>query len=172
MRQHVRQMTGGSRVRDDKTVWDIWLLVLGAALGVGGLFLAVAPGAARSAFGLFAYGDPSALDALGPETAHYLTLAHAVLASVLVGWSIALITILTGPFLDRQLRAWVGVLVSVVFWYAIDMGYSVHSDAWLNAAANTVLLVFFIIPLAALFPRFRSRAEQAHQADAHKVEST
>ena len=171
MRYIVRQMTGGP-VRDDKTVWDIWLLVLAAVLGIGGLVLAVAPGPARSAFGLFAYGDPSALDALGAETVHYLTLVHAVLASALVGWSIALITILRGPFLYRERRAWVGVLVSVVFWYVIDMGYSVYSDAWLNAAANTVLLVLFVIPLGAVFPRFRSRAEQAHQADAHKVEST
>ena len=71
-------------MRDNRTVWDVWLLVLAAVLGIGGLVLAVAPGLTRTAFGLFAYGDARALDALGAETVHYLTLAHGVLASALV----------------------------------------------------------------------------------------
>lgn len=77
--------------------WRLALLATLAANGLLGLLLVLAPGAARALFGWMLHGDTGHLDGFGDAAVRYVDLLHAVLGSVLVGWSLLMAAVVLGP---------------------------------------------------------------------------
>ena len=132
--------------------WTHWLLAVSAGVVVFGLMLVVAPSLSRQGFSLLVYANPAAIDNFGPEQARYISLTHAVIGSVMVGWGAALVYITqtlfaTGNPMGRHLIA-----VSLAAWFLPDTGYSLLSGFWQNAVLNGVFLAPFAIPLWASRP--------------------
>mgnify|MGYP001812599895 FL=1 len=119
-----------------------------AAVGVFGTALAIVPLGADLAFRRLIYGGSYPGD-FGPEALEYVRFAHAVLGSVMAGWSVALLAILVGPFGRRERWAWRAIAGSLALWYVADTAASLGTGFWQNAVLNTVILVAFLPPLAA-----------------------
>ena len=130
--------------------WIYWLTVVAAGVVAFGLVLVMAPASTRQGFSLLVYDSPQQIDAFGAEAARYISLAHAVIGGVMVGWGVALLTAVRMLRARGDRLAWNLIAVSVGAWYLPDTAYSLLSGFWQNAALNTVFLLLFAIPLRAL----------------------
>jgi hypothetical protein len=79
-------------------LWITRLTLVTAGVALAGFALVLAPSAARAAFSALIYADTDRIDSFGPLPVAYISLAHAVLGAVLLGWGLALLLILRGPF--------------------------------------------------------------------------
>jgi hypothetical protein len=131
------------------SLWVSWLLAVSAGVAFFGVVLVVAPGVARQGFSLLAFGDPERIASFGPDAIAYISLAHAVLGSVMFGWGVALLLVVR-RLLARGLRlGWQIVAVSVCAWFVPDTSYCLWSGFWPNAVLNLVFIFLFVLPLVA-----------------------
>jgi hypothetical protein len=138
--------------------WINWLLAVSLGVVAFGLVLVLLPSLARQGFSLLVYASPERIDAFGQEPVRYISLAHAVLGGVMVGWGAALFYI-TRTLLARGSKiAWKLVALSVVAWFIPDTSYSLLSGYWQNALLNAVFLVLFAVPLLATRGTLRNDA--------------
>lgn len=127
--------------------WINWLVAVAAGVMLFGLFLVVAPAPTRQGFSLLVYSSADRIDAFGPEAARYISLAHAVIGGVMVGWGAALVYV-TRTLLSKGMRiGWNLVALSVAAWFVPDTIYSVWSGFWQNAVLNAAFLALFVLPL-------------------------
>ena len=129
--------------------WFRWLQAATGGTIVFGLALAALPEWTRQGFGLLVYGRADALAAFGPGVQPYLTLAHGVMGSVMVGWGLALWLTLRGPFRRGERHGWNVFAVSLVGWFVPDTTVSLWTGLWPNAVLNTVFGLAFAVPLIA-----------------------
>jgi hypothetical protein len=140
------------------SLWITWLLAVEAGVVVFGLLLVVAPSLARQGFSLLVYATPERIDAFGQEPVRYISLAHAVIGGVMVGWGAALFYI-TRTLLARGSRvAWNLIALSVGAWFIPDTSYSLLSGYWQNAVLNMAFLALFALPLWATRAGLRNEA--------------
>lgn len=112
-----------------------------------GLVLVLAPGFTRQGFSLLVWSSPGHIDAFGPEPARYVSLVHAVIGGVMVGWG-ALMFVVTHRLISKGSRlGWNLIALSVVAWFVPDTTYSLWSGFWQNAILNIVFLCLFALPL-------------------------
>jgi hypothetical protein len=138
--------------------WINWLSAVAGGVVVFGLILVLAPALTRQGFSLLVYASPGRIDAFGLEPARYISLAHAVLGGVMVGWG-AMLFYVTRTLLSEGLRlGWNLVALSVAAWFVPDTIYSLVSGFWQNAVLNAVFLGLFAIPLRAT----RAAARKGH----------
>ncbi len=133
--------------------WMQWQLAICIGVVVFGLVLVVAPAFARLGFSWMIYGDPSHIDAFGNEAARYVSLTHAVIGGVMVGWGLALFAISRSWLARGDAMAWRIVAMRVAAWYVPDTSYSLASGFWPNAVLNTVFAALLALPLWGLRPR-------------------
>jgi hypothetical protein len=127
--------------------WTTWMMVwCGATLVLG---LVMAGGAfpatdmpARLYYSLVSGFslEPGFLDAAG------LRFTVGVLGAVLIGWAIAIYALIAAAD-SAGAPAWRGLTASMASWFVIDCTISVLSGFPLNAAANTVFLVTYLVPV-------------------------
>jgi hypothetical protein len=132
--------------------WRWMVLATGLVLSMGLAFILV-PSAVLgllAAVGL-ATGPPFA-DA---AAARYLDFVYAVLGAVMVGWAVALLGILLGPFRRDPAGMLRVVAASLAAWYVPDTLASLWYGIWQNAVLNTLLAVVFAVPLAMLWRGLR-----------------
>lgn len=134
--------------------WSVWLRIVSVGLGLFGLALVVAPGLARRGFALLLYGDTGWLDQLGAGAITYISLAHAVLGSVMFGWAVVLFLISGRLFKEAKPHGWLITAVSISAWFIPDTLFSLSSGFWQNAVLNVVIAVLYAIPLAATYRVF------------------
>ena len=127
--------------------WINWLLAVSAGVVAFGLVLVIAPSLSRQGFSLLVYASPERIDAFGQEAARYISLAHAVLGGVMVGWGAALFYVTRSLFAGGSTTAWNLIALSVGAWFLPDTSYSLLSGYWQNAVLNTVFLFLFAVPL-------------------------
>jgi hypothetical protein len=126
---------------------DTLLVATVAGTGAFGAFMVLAPALTRQGYGLLMYGDAARIDAFPPEALAYVTLLHGVLGAVMLGWAVALMLLLRGPWRVALPVAWRIVATSVVAWYVVDTGYSAAVGAWPNVALNTVFALLYAVAL-------------------------
>jgi len=139
------------------TFWFRWLQGATAGTIVFGLALVALPELTRQGFSLLMYGEAGALAGFGPGVQPYLTLAHGVMGSVMVGWGLALWLTLRGPFRRGERHGWDLFVISLVGWFVPDTTLSLWTGLWLNAVLNTVFGLAFALPLLATRSCFRAR---------------
>lgn len=127
--------------------WINWLLTVAAGVVAFGLVLVLAPTLARQGFSTLVYASPDRIDAFGQEQVRYISLAHAVIGGVMVGWGAALFYVTKTLLAGGSRIAWNLVALSVGAWFVPDTSYSLISGYWQNAMLNTVFLVLFALPL-------------------------
>lgn len=137
--------------------WWRWLIVVTLGVLLFGLSLIVAPEFTRRFFGLLLYSSSESLATFGVPAVAYLTLLHGVLGAVMVGWAVALLFVLLGPFRHFSKRGWLAMVVSLLAWFVPDTALSLWSGFWQNAALNLVFAVLFAIPLAATSGAFNEK---------------
>jgi len=79
-----------------------------------GITLIVAPEFTRRFFGLLLFSSPKAWAGFGAPAVAYITLVHGVLGAVMVGWGVALLFVLLGPFRHRSKQGWLALVVSLL----------------------------------------------------------
>lgn len=139
------------------SLWVNWLLAVSAGVVLFGVVLVVAPGFARQAFSWLVYGDAARLGGFGSEAARYISLAHAVLGAVMVGWGAALVLVVKALVASGSMLGWRIVAGSVLAWFVPDTAYSLWSGYWQNAVLNLVFVVLFLVPLVATYTSCRER---------------
>lgn len=127
--------------------WINWLLVVAAGVVAFGLLLVLAPALARQGFSLLVYASAERIDTFGQEQVRYISLAHAVIGSVMVGWGTALFYVTKALLSGGSRVAWNLIALSVGAWFVPDTTYSLISGYWQNALLNTGFLVLFAVPL-------------------------
>lgn len=138
-------------MRKPSSFWVAWLLVACAGVVLFGLALVLAPDLALRGFSLLVYADSQRLSSYGPEAVRYVSLAHAVMGGVMVGWGAALVLVVRGPFAGGERIGWKIIAVSVVAWFVPDTAYSLGSGFWQNAVLNLAFFSVFAVPLAATY---------------------
>jgi hypothetical protein len=127
--------------------WINWLLVVAAGGVAFGLVLVLSPSISRQGFSLLVYASPAHIDTFGQEQVRYISLAHAVIGGVMLGWGVAIFYITKSLLARGERIAWNVVALSVGAWFVPDTLYSLISGYWQNAVLNTVFLALFALPL-------------------------
>lgn len=127
--------------------WILWLLATCALVVLFGLILVLAPAFTRQGFSLLLYASTDRLEQFGSESVRHVSLTHAVIGSVLVGWGTALFLVTKTLLAAGDRRGWTIVAGSVAAWFLPDTAYSLHSGFWQNARLNAVFLALFAVPL-------------------------
>jgi hypothetical protein len=96
---------------------------------------------------MLVYASPAHIDSFGQEQARYVSLAHAVIGGVMMGWGVALFYATRTLLARGAKQGWYLVAWSVMTWYVPDTSYSLLSGFWQNALLNTVFLLLFAVPL-------------------------
>ena len=143
--------------RSPSRFWQRWLLAASALVLVFGLLLLVAPAAGLALFGVVAYQSTTALTQLDANVQTYLRLSHAVIGTVMIGWSVTLLVLVAGPFRRGERYAWWAVAGSMAAWFVPDTLYSLTSGFVGNAVLNVGFALLFAVPLAATFRDFAAR---------------
>jgi hypothetical protein len=133
--------------RQPSSFWINWLLAVSAGVMVFGLLLVLAPTLTRQGFSLLVYTSPTQIDSFGAEQVRYVSLTHAVIGGVMVGWGTALFYVTKALLAGGSRVAWNIIALSVAAWYVPDTAYSVVSGFWQNALLNSAFLALFAIPL-------------------------
>jgi hypothetical protein len=135
--------------------WINWLSAVSGGVVAFGLTLVLAPAFTRQGFALLVYASPGRVDAFGLEPVRYISLAHAVLGGVMVGWGVTLFYVTRTLLAEGMRLGWNLVAVSVAAWFLPDTVYSLASGFWQNAVLNAVFLGLFGIPLWATWATAR-----------------
>jgi hypothetical protein len=128
-------------------LWISWLLAAAAGVIVFGLLLVLAPALTRQGFSLLVYASLDRIDSFGSEQARYISLVHAVIGGVMVGWGVALFYVTKVLLANGSRVGWNLIALSITTWFVPDTAYSLVSGFWQNAVLNTVFLCLFAIPL-------------------------
>jgi hypothetical protein len=142
-------------MRRSHRFWTEWLTVTSAGVVLFGLVLVAAPSLARQGFSLLVYANPDAINAFGSEPIRYVSLAHAVIGGVMIGWGAALVYVTRALFSTGNPIGWRLIAISVAAWFVPDTSYSLLSGYWQNAALNVAFLLLFAIPLWATRSHFQ-----------------
>ncbi len=138
-------------MRKPSSFWVAWLLVASAGVVLFGLALVLAPDVALQGFSLLVYSDSQRIATYGQEAVRYASLVHAVIGGVMVGWGVALVLVVRGPFASGARIGWQVVAVSLVSWFVPDTTYSLWSGFWQNAVLNLAFFLVFAVPLVATY---------------------
>lgn len=130
--------------------WIRWLLVVSTGVILFGLVLVAVPAMARQGFSLLVYFSASRLDTFGTEQVRYVSLAHAIIGGVMVGWGIALLLVTRELIAKGSRLGWNLIAISLGAWFIPDTTYSLLSGYWQNAVLNIVFLALFATPLWAI----------------------
>jgi hypothetical protein len=134
-----------------------WLVAVTLGVMAASLGMILAPGPTLEVFSALTYQSPDVIARFGQRSVEYITLMHAILGSVMLGWSTALLIVVTGPFRRREYHGWWILTVSVFVWFVPDTLVSLVYGFWQNAMLNVVVALFYAIPLAAIYRDFRER---------------
>ncbi len=136
--------------RQPSQFWITWLLIVSAGVAAFGLALVLLPETTRQAFSLLVYSSPTSIEAFGTEQVRYISLVHAVLGGVMVGWGSILFFVVKDFLQTKHPRAWNLITTSLLVWFIPDTAYSLLSGYWQNAILNAGFLTLFAIPLWAI----------------------
>lgn len=98
----------------------------------------------RLGFGLDQVGD------LSPGAVDHIVFVYGVLGAVIVGWTVLLTGIVTGPLRRRERWAWWTVTASTATWFLLDTSMSLVVGQPGHAAFNLLFAIGLGVPLLAI----------------------
>jgi len=130
--------------------WRRWLIVVTIAVIVYGLALMLAPQVMHGLFNTLFFASSDVVQQFGEQASAFITLVYGVLGAVIIGWMVALLSIIWGMAQNPR-SAWNTLMLSVVVWYALDTGMSLLIGSVSHAVFNTLFLVMFAVPLVGIY---------------------
>lgn len=123
-------------------IWCLGVAIFGLVLAFGGH--AAGGDAARMVFAMIGGEEGLVLD---PHT----RFSIALMGAVTLGWSITLYAAVQAAHVAgaHQRRLWRMITASALVWYVVDGYLSAHTGFAANIIPNTVLLLGWLIPMAA-----------------------
>lgn len=134
--------------------WWCWILVVTIGLMIFSLSFIILPNVMQDFFYALFFSASKTNMFFSDDARKYITFICGVLGAVMVGWSITLLSFLSGPFRRGEREAWYAVTRSIGIWFVLDSGFSFYSGFVANVILNIVFFVFFAVPLAATYKRF------------------
>lgn len=131
---------------DNFSFWQKWIFIVGLMTIAFGLFMAVFSGN----LGLFNNQINSVFWSDGNIPAGVKAFQgwiYGVLGATMAGWGVFSTFIAHYPFRQKEKWSWNCVATGLLLWYVVDTIISVSYGVYFNAVFNTVLMVFFILPL-------------------------
>jgi hypothetical protein len=107
------------------------------------------PADTQRLFNLIAFGQLAYPADIPPSAQPYIVFVYRVLGAVMIGWMLALLALVLGPFRRGEPWAWWAVTLSVGGWFAIDTTASLLSGYPGNAVLNLGFGLAFAVPLVA-----------------------
>lgn len=139
--------------------WYLVLKLVCAFTAIFGVSMALAPGFTQALFGIIIFSNPAQFETFNPQATAYIALTHAVMGSVMVGWSVLMYMLVHQMQLNRGSATWGMLPASLACWYVPDTLFSLLSGFWQNALLNTSFAIAYAIPLFALRPRKHTQAQ-------------
>jgi hypothetical protein len=135
--------------------WTRVLLCAIAAVLLFGMMMMLLPTETQRLFNVVAIGTPSYPASIPPVAQPYIVFVYRMLGAVMIGWMLALLAIVIGPFQRGEAWAWWAISLSLGGWFAIDTTASLLTCFPGNALLNLGFGLAFAVPLAASRSRFR-----------------
>lgn len=135
--------------------WVRWLTVVSCGVALFGLVMVLSPDLTARAFGLLLYADSQHIVAFDAAVTTYISLLHGVLGAVMLGWGMALLLLVRGPFRRGSRDGWNIIAVSALAWFVPDTVLSLWMGFWQNAVLNVAIVLLLGIPLAVSMRGFR-----------------
>ena len=138
--------------------WQRWLLAVGLLTVLFGVVMALLNGTA--AFDVFNQQiDPVFWGVEGPSDASALfqRWAYGAWGATLAGLGILIVFTVQFPFRRQETWARDCLVLGLVVWYVLDTGISLFFGVYFNAIFNSLLLVFFAIPLGFTWSAFTGK---------------
>ena len=137
--------------------WWRWLIAADMGVILFGVMLVLFPALARQGFSLMVFSDPAAIDGFPQQAVKYITLSHAVMGAVMIGWGVSMLYTLFTQFRAGAWTGWVNITTALTLWFIPDTAASLATGFWQNAVLNTVFILLFAIPLAGTYLTIRSK---------------
>jgi len=134
--------------------WWRWLLVVTIVLVTLSLSFIILPNVMHDIFSTLFFSSSKTNTFFSDDARKYIIVVYRVLGAVMVGWSVALLCILSGPFRRGDREAWYAIALSIGIWFVLDTGFSFYSGFVANIILNTVFFIFFAVPLTATYRHF------------------
>lgn len=148
----------------NKSVWSIWILLLGITVGLSGIVLAVVvPIVPPTIQDLFyqSFRPENSIAGMHTDDLRHIDWMYGVLGATMLGWGI-LITLLAYHYMNENQDWILGVmLASIASWYLLDTAISLHFKVPANILLNTVILLVALIPILLEKSRRRRSSRRA-----------
>ncbi|MFQ5575362.1 MAG: hypothetical protein ACE5G8_00060 [Anaerolineae bacterium] len=130
--------------------WQRWLFVVGLAIALFGLAMALFSGTSFFSWLFDSRINPVFWGAenLPPAAEAFQRFIYGVLGATIAGWGTVIAFIAHVPFKNKELWAWNSLLAGLLIWYVVDTSISVYFAVYFNALFNTLLFVLVMFPLA------------------------
>ena len=128
--------------------WQRWLVVVGIAIAVFGILLAVLSG--TPLFDLFNRQiDPAfwGADAVGDSARRFQQWIYGAWGATVAGWGIFVAFIASYPFAKKERWAWNCMVLGLLTWFVLDTILSLFYRVYFNVALNAGLLVLTMLPV-------------------------
>lgn len=135
--------------------WFRWLIAADIIVIVFGTAQALLPDLVRQGFSLLVFSSSSYINTFPQDAIRYITLTHAVMGSVMIGWGISMMYTLFTQFRNGEWTGWVSIAVAMTLWFIPDTVMSIATGFWQNAVLNVGFILLFVIPLAATYKTFK-----------------
>lgn len=137
--------------------WWRWLIAADIIVIVFGAAQSLLPNLVRQGFSLMVFGSAAYIDTFPPDAIRYITLAHAIMGAVMIGWGASMMYTLFTQFRTGEWTGWVSIAVALILWFIPDTTMSILTGFWQNAVLNIGFILLFAIPLAATYKSFRAK---------------
>ena len=128
--------------------WRKWLMAVIVIMGLfGGMIVIWGPIALPNFFGAALYSPFMGHGKAPLVLNQFDSWIFGVLGATIVGWTVTMGFIVAIPFARRERWSWWCVLISMLVWYVLDTGISLHHGNFANAAFNSVALGAALLPL-------------------------
>jgi hypothetical protein len=134
----------------NRAVPRLWIGLLASACAlviIMSVILVAAPPLGQMGFNALLFGQSHSPRNFSPNAIHYITFVYGILGSVMIGWMVALLFIIFGPFARGERWAWTAVATSASAWFAIDSAFSWQMGFPANIVLNVTCYLAFAIPL-------------------------
>ena len=128
--------------------WQRWLLVVGIAITVFGILMAILSG--TPLFDLFNRQiDPAFWGAgtVGDPAKRFQQWIYGVWGATVAGWGIFLSFVARYAFAKKERWAWNCMVLGLLVWFVLDTTLSLFHQVYFNVAFNAGLLILAMLPM-------------------------
>lgn len=135
--------------------WWRWLVAADIIVIVFGATQSLLPNLVRQGFSLMVFGSADYMESFPPDAIRYITLAHAIMGAVMIGWGVSMMYTLLTQFRNGEWTGWISIAIALTLWFIPDTVMSILTGFWQNAVLNIGFILLFVIPLAATYKTFK-----------------